>query len=272
MQGMRNQRIVCDMADRACYMAERPEAESVRSEARASALTPRKLPTPSIQPKSSHRPAARTRIALGKSNIGELKVQVGGLPILFRLLLDDGPTEMASGVVDSPADIRSLLSIALGKIVDQLRGSAKRGAGTPSEPALIIVEMGSNGEPVIGPPVAQTVLRVGPLNLNLLDRTAKRGDRQIDLRPREFQLLRYMMERSGKLLTRAELLRNVWHYKLVQQTNLVDVHMGLLRRKVDGPDEPPMIRSVRGAGFVMDACPPSPPPRRALPNKSAWKA
>jgi DNA-binding response OmpR family regulator len=165
-----------------------------------------------------------------------------------------------------------LLSIALGKIVDQLRGSAKRGAGTPSEPALIIVEMGSNGEPVIGPPVAQTVLRVGPLNLNLLDRTAKRGDRQIDLRPREFQLLRYMMERSGKLLTRAELLRNVWHYKLVRQTNLVDVHMGLLRRKVDGPDEPPMIRSVRGAGFVMDACPLSPRQRRALPNKSAWKA
>jgi DNA-binding winged helix-turn-helix (wHTH) protein len=262
---MRNQRIVCDIADRACYMAERQEAESVRSEARASALTPRKLPTPSLQPKSFHRPAASTRIALGKSNIAELKVHVG-LPILFRFLLDDGPTEMAS------ADIHSWLSIALGKIVDQLRRSAKRGVGTPSEPALIIVETVSNGEPAIGPPVAQTVLRVGPLNLNLLDRTAKRGDRQIDLRPREFQLLRHMMERSGKLLTRAELLRNVWHYKFVQQTNLVDVHMGRLRRKVDGPDEPPMIRSVRGAGFVMDACPPSPPPRRALPNKSAWKA
>jgi DNA-binding winged helix-turn-helix (wHTH) protein len=242
---MKNQHIVCDMA-------ERPEAESVRSEARASALTPRKLPSPSIQPKSSRQPAASTRIALGQSNIAELKVQA-----LFRFLLDDGPKEMTSGVVDSPADIHSWLSIALGKIVGQLRGSAKRGAGTPSEPALIIVEMGSNGEPVIGPPVAQTVLRVGPLNLNLLDRTAKRGDRQIDLRPREFQLLRYMMERSGKLLTRAELLRSVWHYKLVPQTNLVDVHMGRLRRKVDGPDEPPMIRSVRGAGFVMDACPQS---------------
>jgi DNA-binding winged helix-turn-helix (wHTH) protein len=245
MQGMKNQHMVCDMA-------ERPEAESVRSEARASALTPGRLPSPSIQPKNSHQPAASTRIAFGQSNIAKLKVQA-----VFRFLLDDGPTEMTSGVVDSPADIHSWLSIALGKTVGQLRGSAKRGAGTPSEPALIIVEMGSNGEPVIGPPVAQTVLRVGPLNLNLLDRTAKRGDRQIDLRPREFQLLRYMMERSGKLLTRAELLRNVWHYKLVPQTNLVDVHMGRLRRKVDGPDEPPMIRSVRGAGFVMDACPQS---------------
>ena len=241
---MKNQHIVCDMA-------ERPEAESVRSEARASALTPRKLPSPSIQPKSSHQPAASARIALGQSNIAELEVQV-----LIRFPLDDGPTEMTTDVVDSPADIDSWLSIALGKIVYQLRGSAKRGVGTPSEPALIIVETGSNGELVIGPSVTQTVLRVGPLNLNLLDRTAKRGDRQIDLRTREFQLLRYMMERSGKLLTRAELLRDVWHYKFVpQKKNLVDVQMGLLRRKVDGPNEPPMIRSVRGAGFVMDGCP-----------------
>jgi len=237
---MKNQHIVCDVA-------EQPEAESVRSEARASALTPSKFPSPSISPKNSHQPAASPRIALGKSNIAELKVQV-----LFRFLLDDGPTEVA---VDNPADIHSRLSIAVGKIVDQLRGSAKRGVCTPSEPARIIVETASNGEPVIGPPVAQTVLRVGPLNLNLLDRTAKRGDRQIDLRPREFQLLRYMMERCGKLLTRAELLRDAWHFKWVPQTNLVDVQMGLLRRKVDGPNEPPMIRSVRGAGFVIDACP-----------------
>jgi DNA-binding response OmpR family regulator len=108
---------------------------------------------------------------------------------------------------------------------------------------------------VTEPAVAQTALRVGPLNLDLLDRTAKRGDRRIDLRPREFQLLRYMMERSGKLLTRAELFRDVWHYKFVPQTNLVDVQLGRLRHKVDGPNEPAMIRNVRGAGFVIDACP-----------------
>jgi DNA-binding response OmpR family regulator len=96
---------------------------------------------------------------------------------------------------------------------------------------------------------------VGPLELNLLDRAAKRGDRNIDLRPREFRLLRYMMERSDKLLTRAKLLQEVWNYKFVPQTNLVDVHMGRLRRKVDGPNEPAMIRNVRGAGFVLNANP-----------------
>jgi len=101
----------------------------------------------------------------------------------------------------------------------------------------------------------ETVLRVGPLELDLIDRTAKRGDRPIDLRPREFHLLKYMMQRIDQLLTRATLFKDVWHYKFVPETNLVDVHMGRLRRKVDGANEAPMIRNVRGAGFVLSAIP-----------------
>jgi DNA-binding winged helix-turn-helix (wHTH) protein len=97
------------------------------------------------------------------------------------------------------------------------------------------------------------VLRVGSLELDLVGRTAKRGNRPIDLRPREFQLLRYMMRHSDKLLTREALLKGVWHYKCVPETNLVDVHMGQLRRKVDGSDEAPMIRTVRGVGFVLSS-------------------
>jgi two-component system OmpR family response regulator len=57
------------------------------------------------------------------------------------------------------------------------------------------------------------------------------------------------------MLTRAMLLEEVWNYKFVPRTNLVDVHMGRLRRKVDQPDEPPMIHSVRGAGFILHAPP-----------------
>src|SRR5260370_22222895 len=68
----------------------------------------------------------------------------------------------------------------------------------------------------------ETVLRVGPLELDLIDRTAKRGDRPIDLRPREFHLLKYMMQRIDQLLTRATLFKDVWHYKFVPETNLVD--------------------------------------------------
>src|SRR5450631_4273938 len=97
----------------------------------------------------------------------------------------------------------------------------------------------------------QTKLLVGPLELDLIERMAKRGDRSIDLLPREFRLLEYMMRRKGRLVSRETLLREVWKYKFVPETNLVDVHMGRLRRKIDGPYEPPMIRNVRGQGFIF---------------------
>ena len=97
----------------------------------------------------------------------------------------------------------------------------------------------------------ETKLWVRPLELDLIERTAKRGDRSIDLLPREFRLLEYMMSRKGRVLTREMLLREVWKYKFVPKTNLVDVHMGRLRRKIDGPYEPPMIRNVRGKGFIF---------------------
>ena len=99
----------------------------------------------------------------------------------------------------------------------------------------------------------ETTLRVGPLEVDLIERTVKRGDRAIELLPREFRLLEYMMRRSDQLLTRAMLLEEVWNYKFVPATNLVDVHMGRVRHKVDGPGDAPMIHNVRGAGFILRA-------------------
>ena len=97
----------------------------------------------------------------------------------------------------------------------------------------------------------ETKLHVGPLELDLIERTAKRGDRSIDLLPREFRLLEYMVRRKGQVLTREMLFREVWKYKFVPKSNLVDVHMGRLRRKIDGPHDPPMIANVRGKGFIL---------------------
>jgi DNA-binding response OmpR family regulator len=148
--------------------------------------------------------------------------------------------------------VHSLASSKLETTVDRARGSSlRRGA------ALAIVELGAAAEPLawLLALLNETVLRVGPLELDLIDRTAKRGDRHFDLRPREFQLLKYMMQRSDKLLTRATLLEEVWHDNFVRQTNVVDVQMSLLRRKIDGANEAPMIRNVRGVGFVLDATP-----------------
>jgi DNA-binding response OmpR family regulator len=97
------------------------------------------------------------------------------------------------------------------------------------------------------------VLRVGQLELDLIERTARRDSRPIDLRPREFQLLKYMMQRSDQVLTFETLIRDVWQYKFVPETNRVNVHMGRLRAKVDRPNDTPMISNVRGKGFVLSA-------------------
>jgi DNA-binding winged helix-turn-helix (wHTH) protein len=77
-----------------------------------------------------------------------------------------------------------------------------------------------------------------------------------------------MMQRSDQLLTRATLFKEVWHYKFVPETNLVDVQMGRLRRKVDGSNDAPMIRNVRGAGFVLSAT----PSRKVHPTRSAERS
>ena len=93
----------------------------------------------------------------------------------------------------------------------------------------------------------------GPLHMDLIARTVSRDGRTLDLLPREFRLLEYLMRHANQIVTRAMLLEDVWHYKLATQTNVVDVHIGNLRRKVDAPQEPRLINSVRGVGFRLDA-------------------
>ncbi len=69
--------------------------------------------------------------------------------------------------------------------------------------------------------------------------------------PREFKLLEYLMRRPDRVVTRDMMLEDVWNYRFLPQTNLVDVHIGKLRRKIDAPGEAPLIRGVRGAGFIF---------------------
>lgn len=191
-----------------------------------------------------------------RDGIAEILADIDGLPVLFRILVKDAPAQIQSDFDSTDADIHSLLSSTLEKMVDRMRGSSLR-SDPPSKSRLSRMALTPNGDPSADCPALpnETILRVGPLQLDLLDRTARRGDRKIDLRPREFQLLKYMMQRSDKLLTRGMLFKDVWNYKFVPETNLVDVHMGRLRRKVDGSNEAPMIRNVRGAGFVLSTTP-----------------
>jgi two-component system OmpR family response regulator len=96
-----------------------------------------------------------------------------------------------------------------------------------------------------------TRLRAGPLEMDLVDRAVWRAERRIDLLPREFKLLEYFMRRPNQIVTRAMLLEDVWNYKFLPQTNVVDVHIGNLRRKIDAGGEPRLIVNVRAAGFKL---------------------
>lgn len=191
-----------------------------------------------------------------RNGVTEFLTDINGVPVLVRLLVADMSARVQSDLVSRDADLSSLLSAVVEKAANKMGGSSVRRHDHPKQ-AFATVELISSAEHLDRLPALSndTVLRVGPLELDLIDRTAKRGDRRIDLRPREFQLLKFMMQRSEKLLTRASLLKEVWNYKFVPETNLVDVHMGKLRRKVDGPNEPALIRNVRGVGFVLSATP-----------------
>jgi two-component system, OmpR family, response regulator len=147
-----------------------------------------------------------------------------------------------------------LVLSALAAVDDRVRGLRAGGDDYLTKP-FAITELAARIEALLRRPAENrdTMLRVGPLELNLLSRTAKRGDRPIELLPREFRLLEYMMSRRDQLLTRAMLFVEVWNYNFVPQSNLVDVHMGRLRRKIDMPGEQPMIHNVRGEGFMLHA-------------------
>lgn len=98
---------------------------------------------------------------------------------------------------------------------------------------------------------ATAALRVGPLALDLLSRVVTRDGNIIELLPREFRLLEYLMRHANQVITRSMLLENVWDYHFDPQTNVIDVHISRLRSKIDKGYPLPMLQTVRGAGYRL---------------------
>jgi two-component system OmpR family response regulator len=99
--------------------------------------------------------------------------------------------------------------------------------------------------------VKETVLRVDDLELDLVTRTVRRGGAEIALLPREFQVLEYLVRNAGQVVPRAMLLQHVWDLHFDPTTNIIDVYVGRVRRKVDGQQAYPLIHTVRGIGFCV---------------------
>jgi len=97
----------------------------------------------------------------------------------------------------------------------------------------------------------ETSLTCGDLEMDLLSRKVRRGDQIIDLQPREFRLLEYLMRHADQVVTRTMLLEGVWDYHFDPGTNVIDVHVSRLRKKLEIDGEPPLLQTVRGAGYRL---------------------
>jgi len=105
------------------------------------------------------------------------------------------------------------------------------------------------------PKAVETVLRLADLEMDLLARTVARGGKPIELKPREFRILEYLLRHAGQVVTRTMLLENVWDYSFDPQTNVIDVHISRLRQKIDAGAARPLLQTVRGAGYRLRAEP-----------------
>ena len=168
--------------------------------------------------------------------------RIDGLDLLRRLRRE----EIATPV---------LILSALGEIDDRVRGLRAGGDDYLVKPfafaeLLARVDALARRSTTL---IKETMLRVGDLELDLLDRVVRRGGRNIELLPREFQLLEYLARNVGQVVSRSMLLQHVWDLHFDPTTNVIDVYVGRLRRKIEDGASYPLIHTVRGVGFCLRA-------------------
>jgi two-component system, OmpR family, response regulator len=143
---------------------------------------------------------------------------------------------------------------ALGSVDDRVKGLRAGGDDYLTKPfafAELLARIEVLARRRAGPPAPQTKLAVGDLDMDLLSRTVHRAGKPIDLLPREFALLEYLMRNAGSVVTRTMMLEAVWDYHFDPQTNVIDVHIARLRQKIDKDFPYPLIHTVRGSGYSI---------------------
>src|SRR5262250_1279170 len=165
-----------------------------------------------------------------------------GLAIIRRL---------REAAITTPA----LIISALGEVDDRVRGLRVGGDDYLVKP-FAFAELLARLEALArrsATVVKETMLRVGDLKLDLVSRTVSRGDREISLLPREFQVLEYLVRNQGQVVSRAMMLQHVWDLHFDPTTNIIDVYVGRVRRKIDSQQAYPLIQTIRGIGFCIRA-------------------
>ena len=182
--------------------------------------------------------------------------RTGGAAIMImdRLLYGVDALSIVETLREEGVRTPVLVISALSSIDERIRGLKAGGDDYLVKP-FAMAELAARVEALLRrlDDMRATKLRVGGLEMDLIEQTVHRDETKIDLLPREFKLLEYFLRRPGQVITRAMLLEGVWHYRFTPETNVVDVHIGNLRRKIDTPGQPTLITNIRGAGFMLNA-------------------
>ena len=148
-----------------------------------------------------------------------------------------------------------LILSALADVDDRIRGLRAGGDDYLTKP-FAFGELAARLDALVRraqPVAAATTLTVGDLRMDLLAREVARAGKPIDLQPREFKLLEYLMRHAEQAVTRTMLLENVWDYHFDPQTNVIDAHISKLRQKIDAPFDKPLLQTLRGVGYKLTA-------------------
>lgn len=172
---------------------------------------------------------------------------------LDRMLPDLDGLSIVAAVREAGVDVPILVISALSDVDERVRGLRAGGDDYLTKP-FASDEMAARLEVLLRrrrQPAAVTVLRVADLELDLLARVVRRGGQELQLAPTQFRLLEFFMRNPGQVLTRSMLFEAVWGYSFDPGTNVIDVHVTHLRKKVELPGLPPLFRTVRGSGYVL---------------------
>lgn len=193
----------------------------------------------------------------GKDGLGLASTEDYDVMIVDRMLPMLDGLSIVKSIRAAENHTPVIILSALGEVDDRVKGLQNGGDDYLVKP-FAFSELIARVDALIRrsevtPDAAVTSLEVGDLHMDLLSRRVTRADTKIDLQSREFKLLEYLVKHQGQVVTRTMLLENVWNYHFDPQTNVIDVHISRLRAKIDKEFEHQLIRTVRGAGYVIEA-------------------
>ena len=184
------------------------------------------------------------------------RVGDAAMMIMDRIVFGEDSIVTLEALRKEGVKVPVLVISALSSVDEKVKGLKAGGDDYLTKP-FAMVELSARVEAMLRrlDDVRTTKLHVGDLEMDLIEKTVHRASNRIELLPREFRLLEYFLRHPGRVITRAMLLQEVWQYHFSLETNVVDVHISNLRKKIDTKGTPSLIVNIRGAGFMLNANP-----------------